>query len=181
MGLSTIRTGSRTGQRLRSSTQIQQGQLFAARPIPAVLPFHMLSYKHFHLIYKKRMPDVAHMSLAQRVDDLRAAFAQFAARTGTDTVVTQELGRPGRGLDVKAQVVEPPHEGFRFTIRPPFPGCRVYYTLNGATPYDFDREVPDYLEVVVPPGEQRVLKCVAVTPAGRRSMVVTTRLGNPGE
>ena len=70
---------------------------------------------------------------------------------------------------------------FRFTIRPPFPGCRVYYTLNGATPYDFDREVPDYLEVVVPPGEQRVLKCVAVTPAGRRSMVVTTRLGNPGE
>ena len=36
---------------------------------------------------------------------------------------------------------------FRFTIRPPFPGCRVYYTLNGATPYDFDREVPDYLEV----------------------------------
>ena len=70
---------------------------------------------------------------------------------------------------------------FRFTIRPPFPGCRVYYTLNGATPYDFDREVPDYLEVVVPPGEQRVLKCVAVTPAGRRSMVITTRLGNPGE
>ncbi len=70
---------------------------------------------------------------------------------------------------------------FRFTIRPPFPGCRVYYTLNGATPYDFDREVPDYLEVVVPPGEQRVLKCVAVTPAGRRSMVVTTRLSNPGE
>ena len=53
--------------------------------------------------------------------------------------------------------------------------------VNGATPYDFDREVPDYLEVVVPPGEQRVLKCVAVTPAGRRSMVVTTRLGNPGE
>ena len=70
---------------------------------------------------------------------------------------------------------------FRFTIRPPFPGCRVYYTLNGATPYDFDREVPDYLEVVVPPGEQRVLKCVAVTPAGRRSMVIPTRLGNPGE
>lgn len=64
---------------------------------------------------------------------------------------------------------------------PAFPGLRVYYTLNGATPYDFDREVPDYLEVVVPPGEQRVLKCVAVTPAGRRSMVVTTRLGNPGE
>lgn len=30
------------------------------------------------------------------------------------------------------------------------------------------------------PREQRVLKCVAVTPAGRRSMVVTTRLGNPG-
>lgn len=69
---------------------------------------------------------------------------------------------------------------FRFTIRPPFPGCRVYYTLNGATPYDFDREVPGELEVIVPQGEQRVLKCVAVTPAGRRSMVVTTRLGNPG-
>mgnify|MGYP000149236059 CR=1 FL=1 len=32
-----------------------------------------------------------------------------------------------------------------------------------------------------PQGNQRVLKCVAVTPAGRRSMVVTTRLGNPGE
>ena len=70
---------------------------------------------------------------------------------------------------------------FRFTIRPPFPGCRVYYTLNGSTPYDFDREVPGELEVIVPRGEQRVLKCVAVTPAGRRSMVVTTRMGNPGE
>ena len=41
---------------------------------------------------------------------------------------------------------------FRFTIRPPFPGCRVYYTLNGATPYDFDREVPGELEVIVPRG-----------------------------
>ena len=46
---------------------------------------------------------------------------------------------------------------FRFTIRPPFPGCRVYYTLNGATPYDFDREVPGELEVIVPRGEQRLI------------------------
>ena len=72
-------------------------------------------------------------------------------------------------------------ERFAFTIRPPFPGCRVYYTLNGATPYDFDREVPDELEVIVPEGEQRVLKCVTVTPAGRRSMVVVTRFSNPKE
>ncbi|WP_298030412.1 beta-N-acetylhexosaminidase [uncultured Alistipes sp.] len=68
---------------------------------------------------------------------------------------------------------------FTFTIRPPFPGCRVFYTLNGATPYDFDREMPDEFRLVVPEGEQRVLKCVAVTPSGRRSIVVTTRLSNP--
>ena len=41
---------------------------------------------------------------------------------------------------------------FRFTIRPPFPGCRVYYTLNGATPYDFDREVPGELRSSFPGG-----------------------------
>lgn len=70
---------------------------------------------------------------------------------------------------------------FAFTIRPPFPGCRVYYTLNGATPYDFDREMPDKFEIIVPEGERRVLKCVTITPSGRRSMVVTTRLSNVKE
>ena len=69
---------------------------------------------------------------------------------------------------------------FTFAIRPPFPGCRVYYTLNGATPYDFDREVPCELEIIVPEGEQRILKCVTVTPSGRRSMVTVTRFDNGG-
>ncbi len=34
-------------------------------------------------------------------------------------------------------------ESFSFVIRPPFPGCKVRYTLNGAVPQDFDREMPE--------------------------------------
>lgn len=69
-------------------------------------------------------------------------------------------------------------ESFSFAIRPPFPGCKVCYTLNGAVPQDFDREMPETFDIVVPRGEQRTLRCVTIAPSGRRSTVTTVVLTN---
>ena len=69
-------------------------------------------------------------------------------------------------------------ESFSFVIRPPFPGCKVRYTLNGAVPQDFDREMPDKFDIAVPRGEQRTLRCVTIAPSGRRSTVTTLVLTN---
>ena len=69
-------------------------------------------------------------------------------------------------------------ESFSFTIRPPFPGCKVCYTLNGAVPQDFDREMPETFGIAVPRGEQRTLRCVTIAPSGRRSTVTTVVLTN---
>ena len=67
---------------------------------------------------------------------------------------------------------------FSFAIRPPFEGCRVCYTLNGAVPQDFDREMPEKFDIAVPRGEQRTLRCVTIAPSGRRSTVTTVVLTN---
>ena len=69
-------------------------------------------------------------------------------------------------------------ESFSFVIRPPFPGCKVRYTLNGAVPQDFDREMPEKFDIAVPRGEQRTLRCVTIAPSGRRSTVTTLVLTN---
>ena len=69
-------------------------------------------------------------------------------------------------------------ESFSFAIRPPFPGCKVCYTLNGAVPQDFDREMPETFDIAVPRGEQRTLHCVTIAPSGRRSTVTTVVLTN---
>ena len=69
-------------------------------------------------------------------------------------------------------------ESFSFVIRPPFPGCKVRYTLNGAVPQDFDREMPEKFDIAVPRGEQRTLRCVTIAPSGRRSTVTTVVLTN---
>ena len=69
-------------------------------------------------------------------------------------------------------------ESFSFAIRPPFPGCKVCYTLNGAVPQDFDREMPPAFDIAVPRGEQRTLRCVTIAPSGRRSTVTTVMLTN---
>lgn len=70
-------------------------------------------------------------------------------------------------------------ESFTFEIRPPFAGCKVYYTLNGAVPHDFDREMPKTFQITVPRDEQRILRCVSIAPSGRRSSVTTVTLTNP--
>ena len=67
---------------------------------------------------------------------------------------------------------------FSFVIRPPFPGCKVRYRLNGAVPQDFDREMPEKFDIAVPRGEQRTLRCVTIAPSGRRSTVTTLVLTN---
>ena len=69
-------------------------------------------------------------------------------------------------------------ESFSFVIRPPFPGCKVRYTLNGAVPQDVDREMPEKFDIAVPRGEQRTLRCVTIAPSGRRSTVTTLVLTN---
>ena len=50
------------------------------------------------------------MSLAEGLVDLIAAFTQFPEHLGADPVLLEEGRRALGGLDVEAQVVEPPDE-----------------------------------------------------------------------
>ena len=56
------------------------------------------------------------MALAQRVDDLRTAFAQLAARTGANTMLTQEFRRALRRLDIETQVIKAPYQRQRILL-----------------------------------------------------------------
>lgn len=71
--------------------------------------------------------------------------------------------------------------GSRFMLdyKVPVAGGRIYYTINGYTPYEFDSEYKAPITIDVPAGEERILKSVVVAPSSRRSVVVTTVLRNP--
>lgn len=70
--------------------------------------------------------------------------------------------------------------GSNFTIklRPPLPGSKIYYTINGRTPGDTDFEYTDSLTFYIPANEKRELQSVVVTSTGRRSLVTKTVMLN---
>jgi hexosaminidase len=70
---------------------------------------------------------------------------------------------------------------FLFDVQSPFPGCRIYYTLNNRHPGDADHEYTGPVMVPVLPGKKIILKTIVVTPAGRRSVVTRTVIDNMGE
>lgn len=69
-------------------------------------------------------------------------------------------------------------EEFTFELKAPFPGCRIYYSINGRVPGDTDWEYKEPLKFFVPPNEKRELQTLVITPAGRRSVVTRTILYN---
>lgn len=69
-------------------------------------------------------------------------------------------------------------EKFLFSLKEPVKGAKIYYTIDGFTPHDFDNEYQSPFNVWVPKGEERKLKAVTISPSGKRSTVVTTVLKN---
>jgi hexosaminidase len=68
---------------------------------------------------------------------------------------------------------------FTFTLKPSVNGAKIYYTLDGYNP---DRTTFIYkkpLTVLVPKGQQRILKTLVITPSGKSSNITTTILNNP--
>jgi len=63
-------------------------------------------------------------------------------------------------------------------LRIPVEGANIYYTLDGFTPREFDARFNEKFNIIIPPGEERTLKTVVITPARRKSVVVTTVLKN---
>ena len=67
---------------------------------------------------------------------------------------------------------------FEFTLQPSVAGAKVYYSLNGYTPTEMDNLYNKTFKIVVPAGEERQLKCVVITPSGKRSITTTAILSN---
>jgi hexosaminidase len=67
---------------------------------------------------------------------------------------------------------------YTLNYKSPVKGAKIYYTINGYIPYEMDYLYSKPLTINIPAGEERVVKSVVITPAGRRSVVVTTLLKN---
>jgi hexosaminidase len=65
---------------------------------------------------------------------------------------------------------------FSFVLKPPVLGAKIYYTLDGYKPDATTFLYNKPLTVLVPEGQQRVLKVIAITPSGKRSPVTTALL-----
>lgn len=70
---------------------------------------------------------------------------------------------------------------FEFTLKPSVAGAKVYYSLSGYTPTAMDNLYTETLKVNVPAGEERQLKCVVITPSGKRSITTTAILSNKAQ
>ncbi len=100
--------------------------------------------------------------------------------------VSQHLGK----LDAEKNVFRVPEpigakdttmtgQDFTFVYKVPVKGAKIYYTINGKSPFDVDYLFDKEIKITVPAGEERTLKSVVITPSGRRSVIVTTLLKNP--
>ncbi|OQP52672.1 hypothetical protein A4H97_25250 [Niastella yeongjuensis] len=70
-------------------------------------------------------------------------------------------------------------DSFRLDVEPPFPGARIFYTVNNRQPGDADFEYSGPVTIPVPPQKKIVVKTIVITPAGRRSVVTKTLIENP--
>lgn len=68
---------------------------------------------------------------------------------------------------------------FTLDVQPPFPGAKVFYTVNNRQPGDADHEYTGAVTIPVPPRKKITVKTIVITPAGRRSVVTKTAIENP--
>jgi hexosaminidase len=67
---------------------------------------------------------------------------------------------------------------FTIALKPPVEGAVIYYNFEGQPPGEADYTYSIPLHIIVPEGEMRELKTIVVTPAGKRSIVTSTRFVN---
>lgn len=63
---------------------------------------------------------------------------------------------------------------FTLNYKTPVKHAKIFYTLNGFEPCAVDQLYTGPVALKVPPGEERTVKCVVITPSGKRSVVTTT-------
>ncbi|MDQ7949775.1 MAG: family 20 glycosylhydrolase [Pedobacter sp.] len=68
---------------------------------------------------------------------------------------------------------------FKFTLKPPIPGSKIFYTLNNRFPSEADHEYTEPITVRLLENKRTVLKTIVVAPSGKRSVVTRTVMLNP--
>lgn len=63
---------------------------------------------------------------------------------------------------------------FILNYKTPVKHAKIYYTLNGFEPSALEHLYTEPMVLKIPPGEERTVKCVVITPSGKRSVVSTT-------
>ena len=67
---------------------------------------------------------------------------------------------------------------FRFQLKSPVEGAKIYYTIDGYTPRETDIFYKDVLKIKVPEEKEVELQTITITQSGKRSRVVHTVLDN---
>ncbi|MES2704311.1 MAG: family 20 glycosylhydrolase [Bacteroidota bacterium] len=67
---------------------------------------------------------------------------------------------------------------FSIQLKAPVEGASIHYTLDGNTPGTTDLLYTAPLALTVPAGKEVTFKCITITPSGKKSNVVTTKLKN---
>lgn len=67
---------------------------------------------------------------------------------------------------------------FTFHLQPSVNGAKIYYTLDGFKPDRTTFIYKDPLIIIVPKGQERILKTMVITPSGKNSNITTTILNN---
>lgn len=60
---------------------------------------------------------------------------------------------------------------YTLIARSPFPGAKVYFSLNGISPSEADHLYTQPVPLTIPKGKKMVVKTIVITPSGRRSVV----------
>lgn len=67
---------------------------------------------------------------------------------------------------------------FRFELKSPVEGAKIYYTIDGYVPRETDLEYKLPLNILVPDSSSRTLQTIVITPSGKRSAVTHTIMNN---
>jgi hexosaminidase len=67
---------------------------------------------------------------------------------------------------------------FRFDLKSPVAGAKIYYTIDGYVPRETDLEYKEPLNILVPDSCSRELQTIVIAPSGKRSAVTHTIMNN---
>ena len=67
---------------------------------------------------------------------------------------------------------------FTLNLKSPVEGAKIYYTIDGNTPYNTSKLYQMPVKINIPLGQERTIKAVVITKSGKRSVVVTALIKN---